>query len=317
MFELLDWMPEQASQWAAQVDWINNLITNISLVCLVLITGTMLFFAIKYRRRSDIAGKPISGEFITHNAGLETVWTVIPSLVCVAIFFIGFRSYRETRLPPSNAMEIRVNAYSWSWQFTYPNGKKSNNELVVPLGKPIRLIMTSDKMIHSFFVPALRLKEDVYAGNYSYIWFTADREGEYHVFCAEYCGKGHSKMSAKLKVVPQNSFDNFLLDRKTGEAPSLSPAEKGKRVYANMRCSECHSLDGSKQIGPSLKGLAVTKKRGLSDGTKVDVDDNYLRESILNPVAKVVQGYKPEMPSFAERLSEEEIADLIAYLKTL
>ena len=318
MFELFDWMPERASEWAGQVDGINNLITNIAVVCILLITGAMLVFAFLYRRRAELDDKASNGEFITHNAGLEAVWTIIPSVVCVLVFFLGFKSYRETRLPPSNAMEIRVNAYaSWSWGFTYPNGKKTSNELIVPFGKPVRLIMTSDKVIHSFFVPALRLKEDVYAGNYSYLWFTPDKMGEFHIFCAEYCGLKHSSMRGVLKVVSQQAFDDFLLDRQAGGAPTLSPAEKGKRVFKNMACAQCHSIDGSSGDGPSLKNVYGEGKRTLNDNSKVEVDENYLRESILKPAAKVVQGYQPLMPSFEGRMSEEELADLIEYLKTL
>ncbi len=304
-------MPEQAATWAADVDWLNDLITNLSVFFTVVITGAMIYLGVKYREKKkdqDVA-------YITHNAVLETVWTVIPSVIVVVIFVYGLFSYQEMRTPPSNGIEINVDAYSWRWDFTYPNGKKSTNTLVVPIGQTVRLIMTSHDVIHSFFIPAMRVKEDVYQGNYSYLWFEPSLLGEFHIFCTEYCGLQHSKMTGKVRVVTQEEYEDYIQDRKDG--PKLPPAEAGKLLYTEKTCNTCHSLDGSKILGPTFKGLFASKERKFTDGSTGTVDENYVRESILHPQAKIVEGYPPVMPSFEGQLSQEDVSNLIAYLKTL
>ncbi len=313
MFDLFTSMPEQAATWSADVDWLNDLITNLSVFFTVTLTGAMIYLGVKYRKKSE--DQEVA--YITHNAMLETVWTVVPTIICAVMFVYGIISYKEMRTPPSSAIEINVDAYSWRWDFTYPGGKKSTNTLVVPLGQPIRLIMTSHDVIHSFFIPAMRVKEDVYQGNYSYLWFEPIKLGEFHIFCAEYCGLQHSAMIGKVKVVTQEEYEDYLVDRKAGDAPQLSPAEAGKVLYTEKTCNTCHSLDGSQTLGPSFKGLFASKERKLADGTVVPIDENYIRESILQPQAKMVEGFSPIMPAFEGQLSEEDIANLIAYLKTL
>ncbi len=311
---MLDYMPVQATSWASQVDWINNLINYISVFCTLGITGVMLFFAVRYRRRDE----PTETPYITHNTGLETVWTVIPSIIVMGVFYYGFTVYREMRTPPANAMEINVKAFSWRWEFSYPNGRKSTKTLVVPLGKPVRLIMTSERVIHSFFIPAMRVKEDVYAGNYSYLWFTPTKLGDFHIFCAEYCGRGHSDMRGVLRVVTPEQFEDFLLERKEADAPVLTPAEQGKQLFEIKACLGCHSVDGSAMVGPSLQGIFAKKERQLASGEMVPIDENYIRESILNPEAKIAAGFeKIPMPAFAGQLNDEELQALIAYLKSL
>ena len=314
MFDLFSWMPEQAATWAADVDALNNFITNASVFFTVVITGVMLWFAWKYRKTSENQ----ETAYITHNAALETVWTVIPSVVVIVVFVYGLMSYKEMRTVPASSIEINVQAWKWRWEFTYPNGKTTTGELVVPLGEPVRLIMTSNDVIHSFFIPVMRVKEDVYKGNYSYLWFTPTKLGEFHIFCAEYCGLQHSGMLATLKVVTPEAYQDFLIDRVDGEAPKLPPEELGKELYTKKGCVACHSLDGSAIIGPSFKGLFAAKERKFADGSTAPLDENYIRESILNPNAKIVEGYPAgQMPAFEGQLSEEELSGLIAYLKTL
>ena len=313
MFELLDFMPEQASSWAARVDWINNLISIISLLCTVGITAVMIYFAVKYRRRSEEQ----KTEFITHNTVMETVWTIIPTLVVIYIFVYGFIVYKEMRTPPASAMEVNVDAYQWRWEYTYPSGKKATKDLVVPLGRPVRLIMRSHDVLHSFFLPEMRVKEDLRANEYSYLWFTPTKLGNFHIFCAEYCGLQHSAMAGTLKVVTPEQFEDYLRDRTAADAVQLPPAEAGKELFSQKTCNTCHSIDGSKIIGPSLKGLFASGAHQFSDGSSGTVDENYVRQSILQSQAKVVAGYPPVMPSFEGQLTEKQVSDLIAYLKTL
>lgn len=310
---MFDYMPVQASSWAANVDWINNFITNGSVLCTVLICGTMLYFAVKYRRRSPEQSTP----YITHNASLETVWTLIPTIGVIYIFYFGFSTYREMRTPPANALEIMVDAYSWRWDFQYPNGKKTTNELYVPVGRPVRFVMTSHDVLHSFFVPAMRVKEDVRGGVYSYLWFTPIMTGTFPIFCAEYCGTQHSAMRATLHVVSEEEYLDYTLDR--GPEPELPPQELGKKIFTNKACTACHSIDGTTVVGPSLKGLfSGSKDRQFEDGTTGVIDENYVQESILYPDTKIVKGFADKkMSSFKDQLTETELKNLIAYLKTL
>jgi len=303
---LFDFMPEQASTWASRVDWINNIITVISVFCIVAITAVMIYFAWKYRRKSDDQVT----SYVTHNATIETVWTVIPTIIVMFTFYYGYIVYHEMRNPPANAMEVNVVGYKWGWRFFYENGKRVEKDLVVPVGEPVKLVMTSDDVIHSFFLPSMRVKEDVYNGNYSYLWFNPNKEGDYHIFCTEYCGTGHSQMTGTLKVVSKEAFSDFINDR---GAVELSPKEVGAKIYGNV-CSTCHSLDGSNKVGPTFKGLYEKGSRELADGSTVTVDENYLRESIVYPNAKVAKGYAPVMPAQKD-LTDEEMAGLIAFIK--
>ncbi len=311
---MLDFMPIQASEWAAKVDWLNNVITWISVFCIVVITGVMVFFAVKYRRREGDG----DGPYIVDDHLLETVWTVVPTIICMAIFAYGYIVYKDMRNYPANALEINVTGSKWRWDFQYTNGKKTTSEVVVPVGRAVRFIMTSKDVLHSFFVPSMRVKEDVVPGTYQYLWFSPTKTGEFPIFCAEYCGLQHSGMLATLRVVSPEEFEDYLNDRTEGEKPQLSPIELGKLTFSpkGKACTQCHSIDGTKILGPSLKGL-FGREVELQDGTKLTADENYFRESVMNPKAKIVAGYPPVMPSFEGQLSEEEIAGLIAYIKSL
>lgn len=309
MFERL--MPERLAPWAAEVDWVNEVISDIALFFLVLLTGVMLYFAIRYRRRP---GHQQAFSTVHHNTALEIFWTAVPTVVVLFIFYFGMDVYREMRTSPANALEIGVRGFQWYWEFTYPTGKKTTRDLVVPVDEPVRLIMRSggeNPVNHSFFIPSMRMKEDVIGSAYHFLWFQAERTGLFPVFCAEYCGTSHSDMTARLHVVTRAEYDDFVNDRKKEELP---PEILGKQIYENRGCKACHTIDGSRLVGPTFKGL-FGKQEQLSDGSTVTVDENYIHQSILEPGAKVVIGYPPAMAP--QSLSDEEIMGVIAYLKSL
>lgn len=306
-------LPEQVSTWAAQVDWINALINNISLLSIVLITGAMLYFCVKYRKRTD---NDVTCQ-ISHDTRIETVWTVVPTIICLFMFYYGVVQYDEMRTPPANAIEINVEGYKWGWNYRHPSGKKDAKDLVVPVGKPVRLLMRSRDVLHSFFIPAMRVKEDVAANRYSYLWFTAEKEGKYPIFCAEYCGTSHSGMLGELTVVSAQEYQDYLSGRKLGEAADIPPEKLGELAYNKNGCMACHSLSGARVVGPSFKGLWGSE-RSFVEGEAVIADENYIKESIWYPNKLIVAGYPPnQMPAYKDQISEEDIDNLIAFMKTL
>lgn len=306
----LDWMPVEGSAWAGQVDWLNNFITYVSVFCTIAITATMLWFAYRYRQRPGNQEEHTA--YIAHNSAIETVWTVVPSIVCVFVFMAGFIVYKDMREPPANAIEINVTGRQWSWSYVYPNGKTADRDLVVPVGQPVKLIMKSNDVNHSFFVPAMRVKEDLVANVYHYLWFTPTVLGESHIFCAEYCGQAHSAMTGTLKVVTAAEYEDFIADRKVEDLP---PEELGKKIYTLKACVTCHSLDGTPGTGPSFKGL-YGKTETLADNTTVVADENYLRESIVYSNKKIVKGFAPAMPAFEGQIKDRELDGLIAFIKS-
>lgn len=307
-------LPEPVSTFASDVDWIHNVITYISVFFIIGITAVAVYFAIRYRQKGD---KPHKTPHIHGDNRLEILWTLIPTLVVIFVATQGYLIHKEMRTPPPDAFEVNVTAQQFAWTFTYPNGKVSNGELVLPVDKPVKLIMKSRDVIHSFFVPAMRTKQDVLPTQYTYLWFEPTKTGEYQAFCAEYCGTNHSGMLAKVKVVSQGEYDRWLNDRSDEIAKSkMSPVELGRKLYKDKLCYTCHSIDGSRLVGPSFAGI-WGKKEKLSDGSEVVVDENYIEESLRNPNAKVVAGYPPAMPSYEGQLSDEEISALIAFIKDL
>lgn len=311
------WIPESASNLAASVDNITLFVTIISIFFFVLISAVLVGFAIKYRRKSEDQ----ETAYITSNELIEIIWTVIPTILLMVIFAWGWIAFKELRNPPAEAVEVNVVAKQWLWEFQYFNGKKSLNELFVQQNKPVRLIMRSEDVIHSFFVPQFRVKQDILPGNYTQLWFTPTKVGTFDLLCAEYCGAGHSQMLADVKVLSPEAFARWekgdeLRDDSGVVVAALSPAERGKDLYSQRGCAACHSLDGKAVIGPSFKNL-YGKTESLEDGSSVKVDENYLMESIYEPQAKMVKGYPPTMPSFKGILSEDEVTALIEYIKTL
>jgi cytochrome c oxidase subunit II len=313
------WFPDQRSTAAGHVDSLFYYILGISIAFFVLIVCLMVLFVVKYRRRPDQPPQPSPA----HNNVLEAVWTGIPVFLVATIFVWGFYGYLDMRQPPANCYEIRVMAKKWSWAFGYPNGHV-DNELHVPVGRPVRLVMSSDDVIHSLYVPDFRIKADVVPGRYTTTWFQATKPGKSWVFCAEYCGKEHSEMRSQVVVHPTTAGHPELVpfDRWLEEAANflkrMTPVEGGKLLYQRRGCVQCHSIDGSAKTGggPSFKGTFGTEQQ-LADGKSVKVDENYLRESILEPLAKVRAGFKPIMPTYQGQLKNEEIDALIAFIKSL
>jgi cytochrome c oxidase subunit 2 len=252
--------------------------------------------------------------YITGNRILELLWVVIPSLLILAIFLVGYLVFFDIRRPLPGAMEINVVARQWLWEFGYRDGRKVINELRIPVNRPIKLVMTSADVIHSLFIPDYRIKEDVLPGRYTYLWLEPKRTGRFTIFCAEYCGLGHSTMLATLEVMPQEEFDRWSVGK--AEDKAAAPVHKGEELVEHSGCLACHSLDGTGKVGPTLKGL-FGRKVTLADGTTVTVDENYIRESLLEPSAKVVKGFPPVMPTYKGTLRDDDITAIIAYIKTL
>lgn len=305
------WMPFRGSSGAGAVDALFYFILAISVIFFLLIVTLMLVFVFKYRRRSPGEEPPRSPH---HNTPLELTWTIVPLILVVVIFGWGFRVFLDMNTPPDNAYEVQVTGQKWKWLFTYDNGHVDEN-LHVPVDRPIRLVMTSEDVIHSFFVPAFRIKRDVVPGRYSSVWFDATTAGTYDVFCAEYCGTNHSNMLAKVVVHEPGGFETWMADA-ANFLDRMSPAEGGERLYRVRGCAQCHSVDGSGGIGPTFKG-AFGHPVALQDGSTVTVDENYVRQSILDPQSQVVAGFEPVMPTYQGRLKDDEITAIIAYLKTL
>lgn len=305
------WLPKSASTTAHDVDWLFNWITGIAIFFFALITVLTVYFVIKYRRRPGNEEAQPSSD---HNQPLEITWTVIPMIIVVWIFWQGFTGFLHLAVPPENAYEVLVTGQKWKWLFTYPNGTVDEN-LHVPVDTPVRLVLASEDVIHSFFVPEFRIKRDAVPGRYTKLWFQATEPGSYQVFCAEYCGTSHSNMLAQVVVHRPGEFEKWLEDA-SNFLDKMPPAEGGAKLFAQRGCKQCHSVDGKAGIGPTLKGIWA-HEAVLRGGGSVLVDENYIRESIVEPQAKVVAGFEPVMPTFKGRLKDKEITAIIEYIKTL
>jgi len=303
-------MPATGSSYAAEVDNLYMLIFWINVIFFLLIAGLLSYFVWRYRRRRPDEVTP----HISHNFKLEVIWSVIPLIIVVVIFFLGFQSYMNARIGPGEALEIQVRGKRWVWEFEYPDGMRTLNEIYIPVNRPVRLIMSSEDVIHSFFVPSFRVKMDVLPNRYTDLWFHPTEEGVHTLLCTEYCGRGHSDMLGQIHVVSEAKFREWQGqgDERTRAMPL---AELGKLLYESRGCVSCHSLDGSRREGPSFKGI-YGETHAMRDGTSVLVDENYIRESILMPQAKIRSGYEAIMPTYQGLLRERELAALIEFIKT-
>ena len=305
----IPFLPENASNFASEFDALFFTLVGLSAFFVVLIAGLEVYFAIKYRRRSPGEIPPKTSTSFT----LEATWIGVPFLICMAIFVWGASLYYRIYSAPKETMEIYVTAKQWMWRFQHAGGQREINELHVPLGRRVKLTMTSEDVIHSFFVPAFRVKADVLPGQgrYRVIWFEPTKPGRYHLFCAEYCGANHSGMIGWVEVMRPQEFQAWL---SVGGAEG-SMASSGQKLFQQLPCATCHKTDGTGRC-PVLEGV-FGKQVQLQDGRTVTVDEDYIRESILDPKAKVAAGYEPIMPNFTGALSEEQIAQLVAYIKSI
>ena len=305
-------LPPTGSTIAPDVDALFNFLLYLSIGFFVLIMSLVVYFSARYRRRGEA---PRLTPALTHNTALEMTWIVIPLILVGVLFVWGFKGFMRLSVVPKDAMEIKVTGQKWFWSFMYPEGASTINELVVPAGKPVKLLMSSQDVIHSFFVPDFRIKRDVLPNRYSVAWFEAPRPGEHRLFCAEYCGSQHSGMVGKVRVIGEREYQEWLTTAMmSGEG--MNPADFGAKLYVSKTCNTCHSIDGRAMNGPSFQGV-YGHEVTLADGSKLIVDENYIRESILNPQSKVVAGYQPIMPTFQGLVQAHEIDALIAFIKTL
>ncbi len=307
------WMPNPASTVADEVDWAYYALVAISTVSGLLVFGAMTYFVIRYRAKSRSANERV-GKVSEHNTALEITWSVIPLVILIAVFVWGFKGYVTLRTPPKDTLDIQVTAQKWSWNFTYPSGL-TDSTLHVPAETPVRIVISSADVLHSLYIPAFRVKMDAVPGRYTDLWFEANRTGEFQIFCAEYCGTSHSDMLSKVVVHPRAEYDRWM-DDQIRKLEGASPAELGARLYEKQGCAACHSVDGSTKIGPTLKGL-WGRQEALVGGASVEVDENYIKESLFEPQAKIVQGFSPSMPTYKGKLSDREVTGIIEYIKTL
>lgn len=296
-----------ASAMAGRIDALLLVLMVVSVFVVGGIMALIGWFAFRYRRGSPAARGPAPSRSRT----LETLWITVPLLVFLIIFVWAAVLYRELRSPPPDALAINVVAKQWMWKMQHPGGQREINELHVPVGRSIKLTMTSQDVIHSFFVPAFRVKQDVLPERYTTLWFEPSREGEYALLCAEFCGTGHSRMTGRVVVMAPSAYEQWL-ERNPG-AGSL--AEQGEVVYRRHGCSGCHGQSATVHA-PSLAGI-YGRREPVEDGGTVMVDEGYIRDSILRPAKEVVAGYPPIMPSYQGQLGEEEILALVAYIRSL
>jgi cytochrome c oxidase subunit 2 len=305
-------MAEQAGPLARQVDGVFLFIFLIALFFFIVTQGALIYFAIRYRRKDPI--EEAQTPQITGNRTLEIIWVVIPSILLLAIFAYGYVVFRDIRTPPPGATEVKVTAKQWLYVFNYPDGKSEINKVHVQLGKPVKFIMTSPDVIHGFYLPEFRVKQDIVPGSYNYLWVEPDRTGSFDIFCTQYCGTGHSTMRATMVVLSHEDYEHWS---QSEEKPgTTTPVKKGEEVVEHSGCLACHSLDGTIKVGPSFKGL-FGKTVILSDGKSVVADENYIKESIIDPGAKIVKGFQPVMPSFKGIMKDDDISSMIDYLKTV
>jgi cytochrome c oxidase subunit 2 len=299
--------PEQASTMAARVDNLYFFITAVCAFFAVVVTVLVIFFAIKFRRRTpDQVGEPIHGSL-----ALELAWTGIPFIIAMVMFVWGASVYFALARVPDEALDIYAVGKQWMWKFQHREGQREINELHVPVNTPVRVLIASEDVLHSLYFPSFRTKMDAVPGRYTQLWFTATRTGTFHIFCAEYCGTNHSGMIGRVVVMPQNEFQAWL----GGGAAGGTLAQTGEKLFTDLACITCHRADSGAR-GPLLNGVFGSTVQ-LANGSTVTADAAYIRESILNPTAKVVAGFAPIMPTFQGRVSEEQLLALTEYIKSL
>jgi cytochrome c oxidase subunit II len=307
MFTNFPFFPQQASTQAGEVDAIYFFMVALTAFFSILIAGLVIFFAIRYRRRHrNEVGHAIHGSL-----ALELLWTIIPFFIVMVMFGWGAKVFFNLYRPPTGAMEVYVVGKQWMWKVQHMDGQREINELHIPVGRAVKLTMGSEDVIHSYFIPAFRVKADVIPGRYNTLWFKATKPGNYHLFCAEYCGTKHSGMIGTIVAMEPADFQAWL----GGGRAADSPVAAGEKLFQDLTCNTCHRTD-TQGRGPMLTGV-FGKQVELQSGGVVTADEAYIRESIVNPQAKIVAGFQPIMPTFQGLVSEEQLLQLIAYVKSL
>jgi len=299
--------PEAASSIAEGVDHLYFVLTFITLFFTIAIFSTIFVFMVKYRRRAENEVPPD----IEQNLPLELAWTIIPTLICAGLFLWASSLYFENSRPPSASTEIFVIGKQWMWHIQHPEGVREINELHVPEGVPVKLTMTSEDVIHDFYIPAFRVKKDVIPGRYSSLWFQATKVGTYHLFCAQYCGADHAEMLGWVYVMSPADYETWL----SSGTPSQTMEKTGEQIFNKLGCASCHQLDGTGR-GPSLVGV-YGKQEDLKSGEKRLVDEAFIRQAIINPNSVTLRNYPPIMPTFRGQINEEQVLQLIAYVKSV
>jgi len=307
MSSLFQIIPEQASTLAPKVDQLYWFIIGVTAFFGILVSILVVYFAVKYRTNDPLAvGAPITGSI-----PLELAWSVIPFLISVVIFGWAAQVFFDIYRPPDQSLEIYATGKRWMWKFQHLDGKAEINELHVPVGRAVKVTFTSEDVLHSLYFPSFRTKADAIPGRYSSVWFNATKVGEFHIFCAEYCGTRHSGMIGKVHVMEPAAYQAWL----SGAGGGGTMASRGERLFGELACNTCHLADGSGR-GPSLVNKFGTQEQ-LANGSVVNVDESYVRESILTPQLKVVAGYQPVMPTFQGLVNEESVMALLEYVKSL
>jgi cytochrome c oxidase subunit 2 len=304
------WLPAQASSTASEVDTVFYVIYVISVIFFALIVGLMVTFVVQFRRRKGYQAE----DSPHHSTKLEVAWTVVPILLSILIFYLGFKSFLNITTPPAGSYEISVTGQKWQWFFSYPNGHIAT-VLHVPVDRPVKLTMTSEDVIHSLFIPAFRIKQDLVPGRYTKAWFKAIAPGIYPLLCTEYCGTGHSDMLTTVVVHAAGEFETWLSEA-SDQLDGLPPSEAGEILYQTRGCTQCHTVTGAAGIGPTFKDMYGATYQ-TKDGQTIVADDNYIRESVLDPQASLIAGFEPVMPTYQGKFKDKEITMLIAYFKSI
>ncbi len=304
-------LPPQASAMAREVDHLHFVVISATMLGATLVALVALWFLARYRRRAEGPTPPVSMP-----TGLEAALVAGTLGLFLAFWVAGYRQYLRMREPPRGALDVYVTAKQWMWKFARADGSSEGAVLVVPAGRPVRLVMTSRDVIHSFFVPALRLKQDVLPGRYVTAWFTADRPGTYDVFCAEYCGLSHSRMRASVVVLSPEDYQSWLEPSARREPGGIDLPALGREVAVRRQCLACHTVDGQRHIGPTWRGL-FGREVTLADGRRVVADEAYLTRSMMDPAEEVVAGFAPVMPTYFGVLDPPEAAALVEYIRSL
>ncbi|PIQ63711.1 MAG: cytochrome c oxidase subunit II [Bacteroidetes bacterium CG12_big_fil_rev_8_21_14_0_65_60_17] len=300
------WLPEASTTLAGEVDALFWFVFWVSTVIFAAVVLAKLYFVVKYRRRSE---KDVTTP-VHESKALEAIWIVVPTILVLIVFTWGFDLFVQLNSAPPDSYQITVRGKQWTWEYEYAEGVLTAGDLYVPVGRPVKLNMSSADVLHSFFVPEFRIKQDVLPNRYTSVWFKAENVGEHTIYCTEYCGTAHSGMLGKVVVVSEEDFAAWIQEQNQ----DLPPTELGQQVY-KTQCAVCHAIDGSRKIGPPLNVFYGTE-RVFSDGSSTTADDSYIRNSILNPSSQVVEGYAPAMPPFSA-LSAQQVDGLVAYIKSL